>query len=71
MTSHAEGSGTVAAFSTTYGREGPEWTALLCDLPDGSRCYAILEEAVPEGVELAGESIALSAGPRGTNLARR
>ena len=42
VTSGAEGPATVVTFSTTYGREGPEWTALICDLPDGSRAYARL-----------------------------
>ena len=27
---------------------GPEWTALICDLPDGSRSYARLEEPAPD-----------------------
>ncbi|MGA8723938.1 MAG: hypothetical protein WB565_02755 [Acidimicrobiales bacterium] len=70
VTAHPEGPARVATFSTTYGREGPEWTALICDLPDGSRCYARLEEAVPDGIDLAGEEVTLVAGEKGANTAR-
>ncbi len=71
VTTHPEGTARVATFSTTYGREGPEWTALICDLPDGSRCYARLEEPVEEGVDLADEEVTLLAGEKGVNTARR
>ena len=40
----ADGPARWSAYSTVYSREGPEWTALICDLPDGSRSYARLEE---------------------------
>ena len=63
--------GRVATFSTIYGREGPEWTALICDLPDGSRCYARLEEPSADDVDLAGEEVTLVAGEKGANTARR
>ncbi|MGD0880516.1 MAG: acetyl-CoA synthetase [Acidimicrobiales bacterium] len=71
VTAGAEGPATVATFSTTYGREGPEWTALICDLPDGSRCYARLDEAADAGDDLAGESVTLDAGGRGVSTAHR
>jgi acetyl-CoA C-acetyltransferase len=70
VTAHPEGPAKVATFSTTYGREGPEWTALICDLRDGSRCYARLEEAVPDDVDLAGAEVTVVAGERGANTAR-
>jgi acetyl-CoA C-acetyltransferase len=65
-----EGRGRIATYSTTYGREGPEWTALICDLPDGSRCYARLAEPVGDAVDLAGAEVALAAGEKGANTAR-
>ncbi len=71
VTTHPEGLARIATFSTTYGREGPDWTALICDLPDGSRCYARLEEAVPDGVELAGEQVSLATGEKGATTAGR
>ncbi|MGA2836132.1 MAG: acetyl-CoA synthetase [Acidimicrobiales bacterium] len=71
VTAGAEGPATVATFSTTYGREGPEWTALICDLPDGSRCYARLDEPAGAEDELAGEPVTLEAGRRGVSTARR
>jgi acetyl-CoA C-acetyltransferase len=71
VTAHPDGPARVATFSTTYGREGPEWTALICDLPDGSRCYARFEEPVAENVDVAGEEVTLVAGEKGANTARR
>ncbi len=69
--SDAEGPATVATFSTAYSREGPEATSLICDLPDGSRCYARLDEPVPDGEDLEGASVQLAPGKRGSTLARR
>jgi len=46
ITEQAEGTATVATFSVLHGRDGsPEWAALVCDLDDGTRCYARLEGA--------------------------
>ncbi len=46
ITETAEGPATVATFSVLHGRDGsPEWAALVCDLDDGTRCYARLEGA--------------------------
>ena len=40
------GHATVATYTVLHGRDGaPEWAALVCDLPDGTRCYARLEDA--------------------------
>ena len=67
----ADGPATVATFSTTYGRGGAEWTALICDLPDGSRCYARLDDPAEAGDDLAHLQVTLEAGPRGVSTAHR
>ena len=59
----------VATFSTVYDRNGPTSTALICDLADGGRCYARLEEPVPADVELVGAPVTLTPGPRGAHTA--
>ncbi len=71
VTGGAEGPAAVATFSTTYNREGPEWTALICDLPDGSRCYARLDEPALADEELAGAKVTLEVGKRGASTAHR
>jgi acetyl-CoA C-acetyltransferase len=67
----ATGPAAVATFSTTYGRQGPEWTALICELPDGSRCYARLDEPVVGDNELIGAAVTLEADERGVSTAHR
>ena len=38
-----EGAATVAAYTVLHGRDGtPERAVLICDLPGGGRCYALL-----------------------------
>jgi acetyl-CoA C-acetyltransferase len=71
----ATGTATVATYSVLHGRDGEATSALLvCDLPDGGRCYALLDGgadtfAEAESVELIGRSVVLS--PRdGVNLAQ-
>lgn len=71
VTTGAEGPAVVATFSTTYGRQGPEWTALICDRPDGTRCYARLDEPVPADEELLGRAVTLVAGARGVSTAHQ
>jgi len=71
VTAGAEGPATVATFSTTCGREGPEWTALICDLPDGSRTYARLDEPAGADEELVDAVVTLEAGARGVVTAHR
>jgi acetyl-CoA C-acetyltransferase len=66
----ADGPARVLAWSTTYGRQGPEWTATICELSDGSRCYARIEEPVPDGVDLAGCTVSVATGDRGVTTAR-
>jgi len=49
-----QGSATVATYSVLHGRDGgPERALLICDLPGGGRCYALLDggAAVLEGTE--------------------
>jgi hypothetical protein len=58
----ADGPAEVVAWSTTYGRQGPEWTALIGELVDGSRCYARLEDPPPADVDLAGRKVTVSTG---------
>jgi acetyl-CoA C-acetyltransferase len=49
-----EGTATVATYSVLHGRDGePERALLVCDLPGGGRCYALLDggAAVLSGAE--------------------
>jgi acetyl-CoA C-acetyltransferase len=71
LATEAEGPARIAAYSTVYTREGPEWTALICDLPDGTRSYARLEEPAADDVDLAGGTVTLAPGKRGATLAVR
>ena len=58
-------------FSTVYGRQGPEWTALICDLPDGSRSYARLDEPAPADLDLVDLTVTLAPGDKGATIAHR
>ena len=40
----ATGSARVAAYSVVHDREGPAWGLAVCDLPEGDRCYARLDD---------------------------
>jgi hypothetical protein len=71
VTTEAEGPATVVTFSTTYSRQGPESTALICDLPDGTRSYARLDEPAPAEDDLVGQTVTLSPGDRGATDAHR
>ena len=43
-----EGDATVATYSVLHGRDGePERALLVCDLPAGGRCYALLDGGAP------------------------
>jgi acetyl-CoA C-acetyltransferase len=61
-----EGGATVATYSVLHGRDGgPERALLICDLPGGSRCYALLDGgaavlAGTEADELIGRSVTLT-----------
>jgi acetyl-CoA C-acetyltransferase len=71
VTGGVEGEGQVATFSTTWSREGPSWTALICDLPASRRCYARLEQPPPEDDDLVGTTVTLAPGKRGAVTATR
>ena len=67
----ADGTARVIAYSTVYSREGPEWTALICDLPDGSRSYARLEEPRPTTRTWPTSPVAVTTGERRLVTAHR
>jgi acetyl-CoA C-acetyltransferase len=75
VTDVANGPATVATYAVMHGRDGgPESALLVCDLPDGSRCYAKLDEAndafaLAESQELIGQPVSLASAD-GINLAR-
>jgi acetyl-CoA C-acetyltransferase len=58
-----EGEAVVAAYSVVHGRSGePEWAALVCELPDGSRVYGRMDAeagARAEREELVGTTVSL------------
>jgi len=66
---------TVATYSVLHGRDGePERALLVCDLPEGGRCYALLDGGAPalheaEAVELIGRPVLLAPQDQ-LNLAR-
>jgi acetyl-CoA C-acetyltransferase len=67
------GPATVGTYTVVHDRSGaPEWGLAVCDLPDGDRCYAriddpdLLHEA--ESVEWCGTTVTLTPGPAATNL---
>ncbi len=69
------GSATVAAYTVLHGRDGaPDRAVLVCDLPAGGRCYALLDGgaealAQAEHEELVGRRVTLTP-EDGLNLAR-
>ena len=69
------GPATVAAYTVLHGRDGaPERAVLVCDLPAGGRCYALLDGgaealAQAEREELVGRRVTLTPEDR-LNLAR-
>jgi acetyl-CoA C-acetyltransferase len=75
VTDSPDGPATVATYSVLHGRDGAPSSALLvCDLPDGSRCYAKLDgtDGAFEGaetVELIGRTVTLTP-TEGVNVAR-
>ena len=66
---------TVATYSVLHGRDGgPERALLVCDLPGGGRCYALLDGgaaalADAEAEELIGRTVTLTPAD-GINRAR-
>ncbi len=65
----------MAAYTVLHGRDGaPERAVLVCDLPAGGRCYALLDGggealAQAEREELVGRRVTLTTEDR-LNLAR-
>jgi len=61
-----EGKAVVATYTVLHGRDGgPERAALICDLPGGDRCYALLDGgpavlAETEVDELIGRTVTLT-----------
>ena len=70
MATDASGPATVVTFSTVHNRQGPEWTALICELRDGSRSYARLEEPAPADDDLVGRTVTLAPSDKGATSAR-
>ena len=70
-----EGTATVATYTVLHGRDGgPERAVLVCDLPGGGRCYALLEGgegalSAAETDELIGRTVGLAPAD-GVNHAR-
>ena len=71
----ASGPATVAAYTVLHGRDGvPDRAVLVCDLPAGGRCYALLDGgaealAQAEHEELVGRRVTLTSEDQ-LNLAR-
>jgi acetyl-CoA C-acetyltransferase len=61
-----EGTATVASYSVLHGHDGgPERALLVCDVPEGGRCYGLLDGGVPalleaETDELVGRPVTLT-----------
>jgi acetyl-CoA C-acetyltransferase len=73
ITDTAAGPATVATYTVAHGRDGaPEWGLAVCDLPDGNRAYARIEDAAllreVEATEWVGAPVDLVAGEGGRNL---
>jgi acetyl-CoA C-acetyltransferase len=71
VTGDADGPARVVTFSTVHSRQGPESTALICDLPDGSRAYARLDEPAPDDLDLVDQTVTLTPGDKGATIAHR
>jgi acetyl-CoA C-acetyltransferase len=71
----ASGTATVATYTVAHGRDGaPEWGLAVCDLPDGARCYARVEDpdllGEIEASEWVGAAIGLVPGEGHVNLVK-
>jgi acetyl-CoA C-acetyltransferase len=72
----ATGPAAIATYSVVHGRDGAaEWGLLVCDLPEGDRCYAKVTDAdllaALECDEWVGVEVELVQGEGDVNLARR
>jgi acetyl-CoA C-acetyltransferase len=75
ITDAFSGPATVATYTVAHGRDGsPESALFICDLADGSRCYARSEDpdllARAEAEELVGASLELATDEAGVNRVR-
>jgi acetyl-CoA C-acetyltransferase len=73
ITERATGPASVATYTVAHGRDGnPEWGLAVCDLPDGSRAYARIEDpallAEVEATEWVGAEVCLTPGESDRNL---
>jgi acetyl-CoA C-acetyltransferase len=71
----AAGSAEVATYSVAHGRDGgAEWGLAVCDLPEGERCYARIEDAdllaQMEATEWIGATVDLVPGAGNVNLVK-
>ncbi len=71
VTNQPDGPGRVVTFSTVYSRQGAEATSLICDLPDGSRSYARLDQPAGDGDDLVGATVTLVPEGKGRVAAHR
>jgi acetyl-CoA C-acetyltransferase len=75
ITETATGPATVVTYTVAHGRDGrPDWGLALCDLPDGTRCHARVEDegllAEIESREWVGADVELVAGDGDRNLVK-
>ena len=67
----ATGSARVAAYSVIHGREGPSHGLAVCDLPEGDRCYARVDDlplmGEMEQTEWVGRDVVLVEAENGVN----
>jgi acetyl-CoA C-acetyltransferase len=71
----AAGPAEVATYTVAHGRDGlPEWGLAVCDLPEGDRCYARIEDAdllaEIEAREWIGTTVDLVPGDGNVNLVK-
>jgi acetyl-CoA C-acetyltransferase len=76
ITPTATGPATVVTYTVAHDRDGaPDWGLAICDLPDGSRCYARMTDpdvlAEAEATEWVGTRIRLRDGDAGVNIVER
>ena len=72
----ATGEATMAAYTVVHGRDGEaDWGLAVCDLTDGTRCYARMEDPdlliEAERRELVGARLELVPGEGNVNLVKR
>jgi acetyl-CoA C-acetyltransferase len=72
----ATGEATMAAYTVAHGRDGSaDWGLAVCDLSDGTRCYARMQDpdllAEAERNELVGVRLELVPGDGNVNLVKR